>query len=197
MMPGKPIITVVWAGAAALEQGLRPTLALAEGRWAGGDRVVAVVGAMLAEERPRLALLGAAEAPELLRALGAYSRARAGALAHALRRRWPSNPDAGSNPGEVGVLHVSAGGMAGTGGDEDNGEGEEVGEMEAGARGGAAAVASVYCRLALHLQMAAELVAAAAAAAVEPEPPLARRLHTPLASAQPGLEIISCCTAVM
>lgn len=180
------MIKVVFAGAAALEQGLRPTLPLAEGRWAGGDRVIAVVGAMLAEERPRLALLGAAKAPELLRALGAYSGARAGALAHALRRRWPSSPDAGSTPGQVGDSHVSAGGIAGPGGGEVDGGGQEGDGMEAGARGGATAAASVYCRLALHLQMAAELVAAAAA--VDPELPLARRLHTPLASAQPGME---------
>lgn len=134
---------------------------------------------MLADERARLALLGDARALALLVALGAYSGARGAALRDAASSHWPlaNSPTAGSadhqvllNPSGVGFRASGAG--VGIGGQEvGNSDERGVGAM------GATTAASVHCRLALHLQLAAELVAAAAAS----EPPLARRLHSPQA----------------
>ncbi len=152
--------------------------------WEAGDCAVAAVAAMLAEEAPRLALLSCPDALALLRALGSFAAARGGRLAAALRARWPSSgavsPDAGAGVGDGrSPCSDSPCGQAAAGAAERDGPGPDA--------GAAAAAAGAHCRLALHLQLAAQLVAdaAAPAAAVGPGQQLARRLHDPSACARP------------
>ena len=146
-------------------------------RWAAGDRAVAVVGAMLADERARLALLGDARALALLAALGAYSGARGATLCGAARHHWPlaASPNA-THADRQALSDPSKGGSAASdAGPEDGGEAVGARDEPGLGAGASAMAASVHCRLAMHLQLAAELVAAAAAS----DQPLARRLHSP------------------